>query len=43
MYALERNKEISVAAKWGDPSFDHSFRRQVPDGAESQQWADLLS
>nr|GEY08546.1 RNA-directed DNA polymerase, eukaryota [Tanacetum cinerariifolium] len=43
MYALERNKEISVAAKWGDPSFDHSFRRQVRDGAESQQWADLLS
>nr|GEV46971.1 RNA-directed DNA polymerase, eukaryota [Tanacetum cinerariifolium] len=43
MYALERNKEISVAAKWGDPSFDHSFRRQVREGAESQQWADLLS
>ncbi|GJS34391.1 RNA-directed DNA polymerase, eukaryota [Tanacetum coccineum] len=43
MYALERNKEISVAAKWGDPSFDHSFRRQARDGAESQQWAELLS
>nr|GEZ74756.1 hypothetical protein [Tanacetum cinerariifolium] len=42
MYALERNKEISVAAKWGDPLFDHSFCRQVWDGAESQQWADLL-
>nr|GEV90718.1 RNA-directed DNA polymerase, eukaryota [Tanacetum cinerariifolium] len=38
-----RNKEISVAAKWGDPSFDHSFRRQVRAGAERQQWADLPS
>ncbi|GJU36620.1 RNA-directed DNA polymerase, eukaryota [Tanacetum coccineum] len=43
MYALERNKEILVAVKWGDPSFDHSFRRQARDGAESQQWAELLS
>nr|GEU36812.1 RNA-directed DNA polymerase, eukaryota [Tanacetum cinerariifolium] len=43
MYALEKNKEISVAAKWGDSLFDHSFRRQVWDGGESQQWADLLS
>nr|GEW34794.1 RNA-directed DNA polymerase, eukaryota, reverse transcriptase zinc-binding domain protein [Tanacetum cinerariifolium] len=39
---LERNTEISVAAKWGDPSFDYSFRRQDWDGA-SQQWAELLS
>ncbi|GKE06671.1 RNA-directed DNA polymerase, eukaryota, partial [Tanacetum coccineum] len=43
MYALERNKEISVAAKWGDPSFGHSFCRQAQDGAESQHWAELLS
>ncbi|GJQ99376.1 RNA-directed DNA polymerase, eukaryota [Tanacetum coccineum] len=43
MYALERNKEISVAVKWGDPSFDHSFCRQARDGVESQQWVELLS
>nr|GEY92011.1 RNA-directed DNA polymerase, eukaryota [Tanacetum cinerariifolium] len=43
IYALEGIKEVSVAAKWGAPSFDESFRRQVRDGVESQQWSELLS
>ncbi|GKB94948.1 RNA-directed DNA polymerase, eukaryota [Tanacetum coccineum] len=43
MYALERNKEILVAVKWGDPLFNHSFRRQAREGAESQHWTELLS
>nr|GEV41168.1 RNA-directed DNA polymerase, eukaryota [Tanacetum cinerariifolium] len=43
IYALERIKEVSVAAKWGASSFDESFRRQVRDGVESQQWFELLS
>nr|GFB94558.1 RNA-directed DNA polymerase, eukaryota [Tanacetum cinerariifolium] len=30
-----RFPQILVAAKWGDPSFDHSFHRQVREGAES--------
>ncbi|GKA94655.1 hypothetical protein Tco_0816693 [Tanacetum coccineum] len=29
LFALEFDKEISVAAKWGAPSFDDYFRRQV--------------
>nr|GEV77930.1 RNA-directed DNA polymerase, eukaryota [Tanacetum cinerariifolium] len=36
-------KEVSVAAKYGASSLDDSFRRQVRDGAESQQWSDMLS
>nr|GEV55295.1 RNA-directed DNA polymerase, eukaryota [Tanacetum cinerariifolium] len=35
--------EISVAAKWGAPSFDDSFRRQVRDEVERNQWYELLS
>nr|GEV78219.1 RNA-directed DNA polymerase, eukaryota [Tanacetum cinerariifolium] len=34
MFALERDKQISVAAKWGASSFDASFRRQIRDGIE---------
>ncbi|GJR29224.1 RNA-directed DNA polymerase, eukaryota [Tanacetum coccineum] len=43
LFALEFDKEISVAAKWGAPSFDDSFRRQVRDGVERNQWSELLS
>nr|GEU34242.1 RNA-directed DNA polymerase, eukaryota, reverse transcriptase zinc-binding domain protein [Tanacetum cinerariifolium] len=43
MFALERVKQISVAAKWGASSFDASFRRRIQDGIERQQWMDLLS
>nr|GEX48982.1 RNA-directed DNA polymerase, eukaryota [Tanacetum cinerariifolium] len=43
IYDLERIKEVSVAAKWEASSFDESFRRQVRDGVESQQWSELLS
>ncbi|GKE63485.1 RNA-directed DNA polymerase, eukaryota [Tanacetum coccineum] len=43
IYALERDKYASVAAKWGAPSFDNSFRRQARDGAECEQWSVLLS
>nr|GEX40465.1 RNA-directed DNA polymerase, eukaryota [Tanacetum cinerariifolium] len=35
--------EVSVAAKFGDPSLDDSFRRQVRDGSQRQQWLDLVS
>ncbi|GJT57855.1 RNA-directed DNA polymerase, eukaryota [Tanacetum coccineum] len=28
---------------WGAPSFDDSFRRQVRDGVERNQWSELLS
>nr|GEU48000.1 RNA-directed DNA polymerase, eukaryota [Tanacetum cinerariifolium] len=43
LFALEFDKEISVAAKWGAPSFDDSFRRQVRDGVKRNQWYELLS
>ena len=43
IFALERDKQASVAMKWGASSFDASFRRQVRDGAECQQWSDMLS
>nr|GEW12529.1 RNA-directed DNA polymerase, eukaryota [Tanacetum cinerariifolium] len=36
-------KEVSVAAKFGDPSLDDSFHKQVIDGSERQQWLDLVS
>nr|GEY17251.1 hypothetical protein [Tanacetum cinerariifolium] len=36
-------KEVSVAAKFGDLSLDDSFRRQVRNGSERQQWLDLVS
>nr|GEY51016.1 RNA-directed DNA polymerase, eukaryota [Tanacetum cinerariifolium] len=43
IYALDFVKEVSVEAKFGDPSLDDSFRRQVKDGSERQQWLDLVS
>nr|GFB15333.1 RNA-directed DNA polymerase, eukaryota, reverse transcriptase zinc-binding domain protein [Tanacetum cinerariifolium] len=42
LFALEHDKDISVAAKWSAPSFDASFRRQVKDGVERNQWSALL-
>nr|GFB45593.1 RNA-directed DNA polymerase, eukaryota [Tanacetum cinerariifolium] len=36
-------KEVLVVDKMGAPSFSTSFRRQIRDGAEKQQWTDLLS
>nr|GEZ25728.1 RNA-directed DNA polymerase, eukaryota [Tanacetum cinerariifolium] len=42
LFALELDKDISVAAKWSAPSFDVSFRRQVRDGVERNPWSALL-
>nr|GEX93132.1 hypothetical protein [Tanacetum cinerariifolium] len=42
LFALELDKDISVAAKWSAPSFDASFKRQVRDGVERNQWSALL-
>nr|GEW35013.1 early light-induced protein 1, chloroplastic-like [Tanacetum cinerariifolium] len=39
----DMDKEVSVAAKLGSVSLDVSFRRGVRDGAERQQWDDLIS
>ncbi|GJS04028.1 RNA-directed DNA polymerase, eukaryota [Tanacetum coccineum] len=43
IYALETDKFASVAEKWEAPSFDSSFRRHARDGAEREQWLDMLS
>ncbi|GJT87388.1 RNA-directed DNA polymerase, eukaryota [Tanacetum coccineum] len=43
MFALELDKEIVVANKMGASSVSASFRRDVRDGAERQQWDDLSS
>nr|GEV26738.1 RNA-directed DNA polymerase, eukaryota [Tanacetum cinerariifolium] len=43
LYALESDKQIEVAAKFGDSSLADSFRRQVRDGVEASQWVELLS
>nr|GEU29114.1 reverse transcriptase domain-containing protein [Tanacetum cinerariifolium] len=43
LYALESDKQIKVAAKFGDSSLADSFRRQVRDGVEASQWVELLS
>nr|GEV77415.1 RNA-directed DNA polymerase, eukaryota, reverse transcriptase zinc-binding domain protein [Tanacetum cinerariifolium] len=42
LFAPELDKDISVAAKWSAPSFDASFRRQVGDGVERNQWSALF-
>nr|GEX19049.1 RNA-directed DNA polymerase, eukaryota [Tanacetum cinerariifolium] len=39
----DMDKEVSVAGKLGSVSLDVSFRRGVRDGAERQQWDDLIS
>ncbi|PWA76936.1 reverse transcriptase zinc-binding domain-containing protein [Artemisia annua] len=41
IFALENNKSVTVDAKRSD--FTDSFRRQVRDGAENQQWTELLA
>nr|GEX27212.1 RNA-directed DNA polymerase, eukaryota [Tanacetum cinerariifolium] len=41
IFALENNKVVSIASKRSD--LTASFRRQVRDGAESQQWTELLA
>ncbi|PWA85961.1 reverse transcriptase domain, Reverse transcriptase zinc-binding domain protein [Artemisia annua] len=43
VFALESAKEVLVVDKMGVPSFCTSFRRQIRDGAENQQWTDLIS
>ncbi|GKD03336.1 hypothetical protein Tco_1178310, partial [Tanacetum coccineum] len=43
LFALELDKEIVVANKMGASSVSASFRRDVRDGAEWQQWDDLSS
>ncbi|GJS90475.1 RNA-directed DNA polymerase, eukaryota [Tanacetum coccineum] len=43
LFALELDKEIVVANKMGASSVSASFRRDVRDGAERQQWDDLSS
>ncbi|GJX95923.1 RNA-directed DNA polymerase, eukaryota [Tanacetum coccineum] len=43
LYALESDKQIKVAAKFGDSSLADSFRRQVRDGVKASQWTKLLS
>ncbi|GKC34835.1 RNA-directed DNA polymerase, eukaryota, partial [Tanacetum coccineum] len=43
IFALEMDKDVSVASKLGAPSIDASFRRLVRDGVERQQWIDLSS
>nr|GFB04345.1 RNA-directed DNA polymerase, eukaryota [Tanacetum cinerariifolium] len=43
LFALETDKESTVALKLGSSSVDASFRRSVRDGVERQQWDDLNS
>ncbi|GJS33077.1 RNA-directed DNA polymerase, eukaryota [Tanacetum coccineum] len=43
LFALELDKEIVVANKMRASSVSASFRRDVRDGAERQQWDDLSS
>nr|GEZ22347.1 RNA-directed DNA polymerase, eukaryota, reverse transcriptase zinc-binding domain protein [Tanacetum cinerariifolium] len=43
LYALELNKQVSVAEKLGAPLSVVSFRRGVRDGIERQQWSDMVS
>nr|GEY45580.1 RNA-directed DNA polymerase, eukaryota [Tanacetum cinerariifolium] len=43
LFALETDKESTVASKLRCSSVDASFRRSVRDGVERQQWDDLNS
>nr|GFA62597.1 RNA-directed DNA polymerase, eukaryota, reverse transcriptase zinc-binding domain protein [Tanacetum cinerariifolium] len=43
LFALEEDKEVSVASKLGSSSADSSFQRPVRDWIERQQWSDLSS
>ncbi|GKC84931.1 hypothetical protein Tco_1140648 [Tanacetum coccineum] len=41
IFALERNKAMTIDSKRSD--LTASFRRQIRDGVESHQWAELLA
>nr|GEW65359.1 RNA-directed DNA polymerase, eukaryota [Tanacetum cinerariifolium] len=41
LFALEKNKESTIASKLGFSSADASFRRSVRDEVERQQWDNL--
>ncbi|GJS61724.1 RNA-directed DNA polymerase, eukaryota, reverse transcriptase zinc-binding domain protein [Tanacetum coccineum] len=41
LFALEHHKSITVAAKMGQLSLDHSFRRPPRGGIEDEQYRDL--
>ncbi|GKD06376.1 hypothetical protein Tco_1181350, partial [Tanacetum coccineum] len=43
LFALESRKGSTVAAKIGQPSLDHSFRRLPRGGVEGEQYRDLCS
>ncbi|GKD40065.1 RNA-directed DNA polymerase, eukaryota [Tanacetum coccineum] len=43
LFALEEDKEVSVASKLASSSVDSSFRRLIRDGIERQQWSNLSS
>ncbi|PWA60447.1 RNA-directed DNA polymerase, eukaryota [Artemisia annua] len=43
LFALETDKDASVAVKLGAGSIASSFRREVRDGAERHQWSVLIS
>nr|GEV35191.1 berberine bridge enzyme-like 13 [Tanacetum cinerariifolium] len=43
LFALDTDKESTVASKLGSSLVDATFRRSVRDGVERQQWDDLNS
>ncbi|PWA35487.1 RNA-directed DNA polymerase, eukaryota, Reverse transcriptase zinc-binding domain protein [Artemisia annua] len=43
LFALEKDKDSTVASKLGSPSLEVSFRRLIRDGVERQQLLDLNS
>ena len=43
LFALENSKDISVADKWNASDLKASFRRDVRNGAELQQWLEMVS
>nr|GEY52079.1 RNA-directed DNA polymerase, eukaryota [Tanacetum cinerariifolium] len=43
LFALDSDKQVSVASKWVASRFNASFRREIRDGVERQQWTDMLS
>nr|GFB08218.1 RNA-directed DNA polymerase, eukaryota [Tanacetum cinerariifolium] len=43
LFALDSDKQVSVASNWVASGFNASFRREIRDGVERQQWTDMLS
>nr|GEW59217.1 RNA-directed DNA polymerase, eukaryota [Tanacetum cinerariifolium] len=41
LFSLEQHKSITVAAKMGQPSLDHSFHQLPRGGSEDEQYRDL--